>query len=258
METWGDRAQLLKDLAVQDGPPAGPELPGQEEALWTAHARGARIRDEMYLLESRYDAAGRPLTVAVIPHPEDPGEERTLITAGDVDSPAMRVLGHYDSADDAIAALPPPVQPGVLYPGGNPLVPSTVLPSIAELIKDVSNARHSGDVAQALDRVTGRGFEQGHLAHLNDLLRSCSSFAGALDTIAGRDLAVRLRMLSAQLDALDRELVQVRDDLEETVAVLPPYRTPAPRHINPPKPPGLRTTPPPAAQATPPRVPHLR
>ncbi|MFA7764882.1 MULTISPECIES: hypothetical protein [Streptomyces] len=65
---------------------------------------------------------------------------------------------------------------------------------------------------------------------------------------------MRLRMLSAQTGHLIPDLAQIGEQLEEAVAVLPPHRTPAPRHLSALRPPALGTTPvapaPPASAAS--------
>ncbi|MFE5298121.1 hypothetical protein [Streptomyces sp. NPDC056632] len=254
--TWAERARFLKDLAVQDAPPLpGPELPAAEEARWTAHAQDIRRRHMMYLYESRYDAAGRQLTVVGVPNLDDPIDDCALIVAGDVDSNTMRALGRYDTYDQALAALPPPIQPGVLHPRGRFPQGAGAIPALADLIEDVAGATQSQTVAEAIGHVASDGTGPCHLAQLSDLLGECANFALATETVAGRDLSVRLRELIVQTDLLDRQLRQALVAFEDTIAVLPPHRTPQPRHIKPP--PAVRTIPPPApTQATPPRVPR--
>ncbi|MEU8617334.1 hypothetical protein [Streptomyces sp. NPDC048623] len=254
--TWARRARLLRDLAVQDAPPPpGPELPAAEEARWTAHAHDVRRRHMMYLYESRYDAAGRQLTVIGVPDLDEPIEDCALVIAGDVDSATMRVLGRYDTYDQALAALPPAVQPGVLHSRGRfPRSPGT-LPALADLIDDVADAAQSQTVAEVLSHVVSDGAAPRHLSQLSDLLGECADFALATETVAGRDLSVRLRGLLVQTDLLDRQLRQALTAFEDTIAVLPPHRTPQPRHIKP-RPAVRAAPPPPPTQAAPPRVPR--
>ncbi|WP_329096833.1 hypothetical protein [Streptomyces sp. NBC_01439] len=247
LQTWGERATLLRGLALQPQQPHTELfLSAQEEGPWTAYARSARLRGLLQPMESRYDAAGRQITVATALHPEDPDEEIVLVLAGDIDSPGMRVIGHYDSHDDAIAHLPPAVPPGVLYPAGPPAVRDTQAPSLADLTRDVAGARHSGDVAGAISYIAGHPIEGGHLGELTAFLDTCSAWASAMDTRAGHDLAARLRVLATQTRQLGHELRLVGDDMDAAVAVLPPYRTPAPRHLQAPAIPALTTTPLPA------------
>ncbi|MCX4985817.1 hypothetical protein [Streptomyces sp. NBC_00572] len=85
-------------------------------------------------------------------------------------------------------------------------------------------------------------------------MAECADFALATETVAGRDLSVRLRGLMVQTDVLDQQLRQALAAFEDTIAVLPPHRTPQPRHIK--TPPGVRATPLPPAQAAPSRVPR--
>ncbi|MFG3348666.1 hypothetical protein ACGF1Z_26855 [Streptomyces sp. NPDC048018] len=254
--TWAQRARFLRDLAVQEAPPpSGPELPAAEEARWNAHAHDVRRRHMMYLYESRYDAAGRQLTVVGVPDLDEPVDDCALIVAGDVDSATMRVLGRYGTYDQALAALPPPVEPGVLHPRGRFPRGTGTLPALADLIEDVAGATQSQTVAEVLDHVVSDGAGPRHLSQLSDLLAECADFALATETVAGRDLSVRLRGLLVQTDVLDRQLRQALVAFEETIAVLPPHRTPQPRHIKPP--PAVRATPPPPpAQAAPPRIPR--
>ncbi|WP_405421506.1 hypothetical protein [Streptomyces erythrochromogenes] len=127
LRTWGEHDVLLRDLALQPAhsPRPSPRLTEGEQEWWAARARAARRRDLLQPRESRYDAAGRQLTVAVLPYPDE-DEEVVLILAGDIDSSHVQVLGCYDTDDDAIRDLPPPVPPGVLFPDGHaraPLVP---------------------------------------------------------------------------------------------------------------------------------------
>ncbi|MFI9210221.1 hypothetical protein ACIGW7_19050 [Streptomyces sp. NPDC053253] len=254
--TWAQRASFLRDLAVQEAPPPpGPELPIAEEARWATHAHDVRRRHMMYLYESRYDAAGRQLTVVEVPDLDQPAEDCVLIVAGDIDSATMRVLGRYDTQDQAQADLPPAIQPGVLHPRGQFPRHAGTVPPLADLIEEVAGATQSQTVAEVLDYVVGDGAGPRHLSQLSDLLGECADFALATETVAGRDLSVRLRGLLVQTDVLDRQLRQALAAFEDTIAVLPPHRTPQPRHIK--APPAVRATPsPPPAQATPPRVPR--
>ncbi|MCF3178703.1 hypothetical protein IPZ70_01885 [Streptomyces polychromogenes] len=249
----------MRDLALQpQRPHAESLLSAHEEELWTAHARSARLRGLLQPMESRYDAAGRQITVAAAPHPGDPDEEIVLVMAWDIDSPGMRVIGHYDSHDDAIARLPAAVPPGVLYPAGPPAVRETQAPSLADLTREVAAARHSGDVAEAISYVTDHPTNAGHLAELTAFLDTCTAWANAMDTRAGHDLAARLRMLTTQARQLGHELRLIGDDMDTAVAVLPPYRTPAPRHLQAPATPALTTTPLPAAPPTSAMTAHRR
>ncbi|MFE7803787.1 hypothetical protein ACFU51_03785 [Streptomyces sp. NPDC057430] len=251
LQTWGEHATLLRDLSLQPQQPhTNLLLSAHEEELWTAHARSARLRGLLQPMESRYDAAGQQITVATALHPEDPDKEIVLVLSGDIDSPGMQVIGHYDSHDDAIAHLPPAVPPGVLYPAGPPTVRNTQMPSLADLTRDVAAARHSGEVAEAISYVTEHPVEGGHLGELTAFLDTCTAWASAMDTRAGHGLAARLRMLAAQTRQLGHELGVVGDDMDAAVAVLPPYRTPAPRHLQAPAIPALTTTPLPATPPT--------
>ncbi|MFG2483464.1 hypothetical protein ACGFSI_11995 [Streptomyces virginiae] len=247
LRTWGEHDVLLRDLALQPAHPPrpGPQLTGEEQEWWAARARAARSRDLLRPQESRYDATGRQLTIALLPYPDE-DEEVVLVLAGDIDSPHVQVLGCYDTDDEAIRDLPPAVPPGVLFPDGHTSA-TTALPGLplAQLTHDVIDAQHSGDVAEAISYVTDRPphAPAGHIAQLTEFLDTCATWAAALDTRAGHEIAVRLRMLSAQTGHLLQDLTHVGEQLEEAVAVLPPHRTPAPRHLPTPRPPALATTP---------------
>ncbi|MCY0942347.1 hypothetical protein [Streptomyces antarcticus] len=248
LKTWGEHHVLLRDLALQPAHPPQSEarLWAEEETWWTDRARTARSHDLLQPIESRYEATGRQLTVVLIPRPDDHDEEVVLVLAGDIDSPEMRVIGRYDTDDQAIRDLPPAVPPGVLYPNGAPPEPGPTpgLP-LAQLTRDVIDAQHSGSVADAIFYVTERPphAPAGHIAQLSDFLDTCATWATALDTRAGQEIAVRLRMLSAQTSHLLQDLAAVGGQLAEAVAVLPPHRTPAPRHLPAPRPPTVGTTP---------------
>ncbi|MFD6912345.1 hypothetical protein [Streptomyces virginiae] len=255
LQTWGEHDVLLRDLALQPAhrPEASPGLTPEEQEWWTARARSARSHDLLQPRESLYDATGRQLTVVFAPHPDDADEEVVLILTGDIDSPEMRVIGRYDTDDEAIRDLPPAVPPGVLFPNG-PAPELTSPPGLplAQLTRDVIDAQHSASVAEAISYVTDRPphAPAGHLAQLTGFLDACATWATALDTRAGREIAVRLRMLSAQTGHLVQDLAQVGEQLDEAVAVLPPHRTPAPRHLPAPRPPAVGTTPVAAAAPT--------
>ncbi|MCY0933826.1 hypothetical protein [Streptomyces sp. H34-S4] len=248
LRTWGEHDVLLRDLVLQPAhpPQADTTLGVEEEAWWTERARSARSHDLLQPRESLYDATGRQLTVAFIPRPDDDDEEVCLILTGDIDSPEMRVIGRYDTDDEAIRNLPPAVPPGVLYPNGAP--PDTGSPPglpLAQLTRDVIEAQHSASVAEAISYVTDRPphAPAGHIAQLSEFLDTCAAWAAALDTRAGQEIAVRLRMLSAQTGHLVQDLTEIGGQLEEAVAVLPPHRAPAPRHLPALRPPTVGTTP---------------
>ncbi|CAL9365227.1 hypothetical protein SUDANB105_00749 [Streptomyces sp. enrichment culture] len=89
------------------------------------------------------------------------------------------------------------------------------------------------------------------MVRIQELLRVAAQFAGALETVLGRQIAARLEVLVRQLDFLTAEVRQAAEDPGATVAVLPPHRTPAPPRIRPR--PVLDTKPPAAPRPTPPR-----
>ncbi|MFJ5546696.1 hypothetical protein [Streptomyces sp. NPDC093225] len=261
MRTWGEHDVLLRDLAQQFGrlPGLGAGLTQDEQSLWTHRARSAHSHNLLQLQESRYDAAGRQLTLAAILHPDDDDSLVFLVLAGDIDSPEMRVIGRYDTDDAAIRDLPPAVPPGVLFPYGplQGILPPPGVP-LAQLTRDVIDAQHSASVAEAISYVTDQPphAPAGHIAQLTEFLDTCAKWAAALDTRAGRDIAVRLRMLSVQTSHLVHDLAEVGEQLEGAVALLPPHRTPAPRHLPAPRPPAVGTTP--VATAPPSTAPAYR
>ncbi|MFZ3470447.1 hypothetical protein ACODT3_24475 [Streptomyces sp. 4.24] len=250
LQTWGEHDILLRDLALQPVHPQEPDtsLGAEAQEWWTVRARSARSRGLLQPRESLYDATGRQLTIAFVPHPDDDEEEEdvVLILAGDIDSPEMRVIGRYNTDDEAIRDLPPAVPPGVLYPNGPP--PDSGSPPglpLEQLTRDVIDAQHSASVAEAISYVTDRPphAPAGHIAQLTALLDTCATWATAMDTRTGQEIAVRLRMLSAQTSHLIQDLAQIGGQLEEAVAVLPPHRTPAPRHLPALRSPAVGTTP---------------
>ncbi|GAA2624588.1 hypothetical protein GCM10010425_20540 [Streptomyces spororaveus] len=248
MQTWGEHDVLLRDLALQPThpPEPNPGLGTEEQEAWTAWARSAHSRGLLRPQESRYDAADRQLTLAFVPHPVDEDEEMVVILAGDIDGPEMSVTGRYDTDDEAIRHLPPAVPPGVLYPNGPP--PDSASPPgvpLEQLIRDVIDAQHSASVAEAISYVTDLPphAPAGHIAQLTAFLDTCAAWATAMDTRAGQEISVRLRMISAQTSHLVQDLAQIGEQLEDAVAVLPPHRTPAPRHLPVPRPPAVGTTP---------------
>ncbi|MFE4664538.1 hypothetical protein ACFRI7_11770 [Streptomyces sp. NPDC056716] len=241
LRTWGERAVLVRDLALQADPPPRP-LPslGPQEEMWTDHARTARARGLLIPQESWYERTGQLITVATAIAPGETGQDQddevVLALAGDIDSPAVRVIGHYDSREAAWFELPPPVPPGVLHPtrtGARP-IPGPTVPFLVALTQDVLDAPNSPAVAGVLSHLTGQPpYPTGHLTHLANLLDMCAAWATAMETRTGAEMAVRLRMLSAQVGHLTAELTTVRDDMAEAEAVLPPHRIPAPRHLPP-------------------------
>jgi hypothetical protein len=56
-------------------------------------------------------------------------------------------------------------------------------------------------------------------------------FAQALETVHGRQIADRLTVLSRQLASLTSDVQKVAEELDTTVAVLPPHRTHAPTAV---------------------------
>lgn len=68
---------LLADRHEHREPRLGPdyrpiaEFPVTDRAWWTERTRSARSRDLLQPRESPYDATGRQIAIAFIPHPGD-------------------------------------------------------------------------------------------------------------------------------------------------------------------------------------------
>ncbi|WP_329025776.1 hypothetical protein [Streptomyces sp. NBC_00690] len=262
LRTWSEQATLLRDLTAQAQRPHVP-LPtlGAEEDLWTGRARTARSRGLLDPIESWYEAGGQLITLVYLPPTTDTAgedeEDIVVALAGDIDSPTMRAIGHYTRHEDALAELPPQVPPGVLRPTQPDAraVPDPALPFLGALTREVIDAQHSASVAKAISYLTDRPpHPAGHLAQLTPFLNTCAAWATAMDTRAGQTMATRLRILTTQVDHLTSELISIQEDMGNAVAVLPPHRTPAPRHLPPTPPP--RTALPPTVPIAPAAVQH--
>lgn len=101
--------------------------------------------------------------------------------------------------------------------------------SLQELIRDIVESQQAGDASNALLGSVQRGHDAGPMVRLQELLETGAQFAGALETVQGRQIAVRLAALGRQIEFLTREVEEAAEDLGATVAVLPPHRTPVPR-----------------------------
>jgi hypothetical protein len=95
--------------------------------------------------------------------------------------------------------------------------------SLQDLIRDVVEGRTAGDASNALLGAVQRGHDAGPMVRLQELLETSGQFAGALETVQGRQIAARLAALARQIEFLTREVEEAAEDLGATVAVLPRY-----------------------------------
>ncbi|MEI5100909.1 hypothetical protein RB200_23205 [Streptomyces sp. PmtG] len=247
---WAERSFIIGDLAGQHRPVA-PPLSDDEHRLWQRRAQAAWQRGDLDPTDVWYSASNELITLAYL---VEQGEQTVVVLAGELDSEQMRVLGHYDSPHKAVQASPPAVPAGVLRPDIAPFAPRAPAAEspVAQLVRQVDEARHTGDVYMALlDAVDDSGFSRGPLPRLTDLLDRAAKFADALETKQGQHSAARLSVLARQLGALREEIEAAAESLG--AGVLPPHRTPRPVfHITPTRP-APPTTPPtgPAAPHTP-------
>ncbi|MEU5162302.1 hypothetical protein AB0G74_22225 [Streptomyces sp. NPDC020875] len=232
---WAEHTNTACDLADQhQAAPAATALSSDELREWTQIARAARSSGRLTPYESWYDADQRLITIAVLEHEDETFTAVAL--AGDLDSPDVQVLGHYEDELEAIGASPPPVPPGVLHPSASPYAERvhSAEVSFQALIQDVREARRASDVAEAIETAVDRyGLSRGQLVRLEEFVSVCAEFAQALGTQHAQRVAGRLGALSRQFAVLTAELREAGDDLSSTVAVLPPHRT---RHAH--RPPG--------------------
>ncbi|MFF2567288.1 hypothetical protein [Streptomyces sp. NPDC058084] len=243
---WADYGSIAAYLADQHHQ-SKPELTDEERRMWTEKAHAAQARGELELIESWYAADGRRITLAYLVEDDT---STVIALAGDPDAPGWEVIGHYDHEYAAGLALPRAVPPGVLRPDVsrfNRPEPAPEQP-LQELLRNVVEGRAAGDVSEALFSATQQGYDAGPMVRLQELLHTAGAFASALETVQGRQVAARLDALGRQLDFLTREVRSAAEDLEATVAVLPPHRAPKPPVVRPR--PAVDTTPP----APPPRT----
>ncbi|QFQ97378.1 hypothetical protein F9278_15505 [Streptomyces phaeolivaceus] len=243
LAAWADHSSVVGDLADQTKHHPRAPLTGEEQRMWTERARAAQQRGELELTESWYAADGQPITLAHLVESDD----STLVALrGDPDAPGWQVIGHYAHEYEAGKALPAPVPPGVLRADVSRFNRPAPAPevSLQELIRDVVEGRTSGDASEALLGAVQRGYISGPMVRLQELLETSGQFAGALETVQGRQIAARLAALGRQIEFLTREVEEAAEDLGATVAVLPPHRTPV-----------LRIRPRPAVDTTPPTPP---
>ncbi|MFF3640375.1 hypothetical protein [Streptomyces sp. NPDC002564] len=247
---WAERAFIIGDLAGQHRP-AAPPLRGEELLLWQDRAQAAWQRGDLDATDVWYSASNDLITLAYL---VEHGEQTVVVLAGEVGSEQMRVLGHYDTLQQAVEASPPAVPAGVLHPDVTPLAPHAPAAEapVAKLVRQVDEARHTGDVYMALlDAIDDSGFSRGPLPRLAELLDRAAKFTDALETKQGQRSAARLSVLARQLGALTQEIESVAEGLG--AGVLPPHRTPRPLFHTTPAPPAPPATPPigPAAPHTP-------
>ncbi|MGP9017646.1 hypothetical protein ACT1U9_04445 [Streptomyces sp. BR1] len=247
---WAERSFIVSDLAGQHRPTGAP-LTHEEQQLWTDLAQAAWRRGDLDVDDVWYSADNELITLA---HLVEHGEQTVVVLAGEVGSEQMRVLGHYDTVNTAVEASPPAVPAGVLHPDVAPFAPQapTAEAPVAKLVRQVDEARHTGDVYMALlDAVDDSGFSRGPLPRLTELLDRAAKFADALETRQGQRSAARLSVLARQLGALREEIESAAESLG--AGVLPPHRTPRPAFHTSPTLPAPPVTPPagPAAPRTP-------
>ncbi|WP_051852058.1 hypothetical protein [Streptomyces sp. NRRL F-5650] len=236
---WAERSFIISDLAEQHRP-MGPPLPREEQHLWTDRAHAAWRRGDLDATEAWYSADNELITLA---HLVERDDSAVVVLAGELGSEQMRVLGRYDTEDEAQRASPPPVPAGVLHPDARSFEHRPPEPEapVAELIRQVDEARHTGDVYMALlDATEDSGFTRAPLPRLAELIGRAAKFADALETKQGQRTAARLSVLAKQLDVLRKELESAAQDLG--VGVLPPHRTPRPIFHTSPAPRALTTT----------------
>ncbi|MEQ4608434.1 hypothetical protein [Streptomyces bacillaris] len=229
LTTWADHGFIASHLADLDQRQQHKApLTGEEQQMWTELARAAQRRGELQLTESWYAADGQPITLAYLVENDD---STVVALRGDPDAPGWQVIGHYAHEYEAGQILPAAVPPGVLRADVSEFNRAAPAPevSLQELIRDIVEAQHAGDASNALLCATQRGYDAGPMARLQELLETGAQFAGALETVQGRQIAARLAALGRQVEFLTREVEEAAEDLGATVAVLPPHRTPVPR-----------------------------
>ncbi|WP_411574838.1 hypothetical protein [Streptomyces fradiae] len=229
LTAWADHGFIASHLADLDQRQQHKApLTVDEQQMWTDRALAAQRRGELELTESWYAADGQPITLAYLVEDDD---STVVALRGDPDAPGWQVIGHYTHEYEAGQVLPAPVPPGVLradFSEFNRAKPAPAV-SLQELIQSVIESQHAGDASNALLSATQRGHDAGPMVRLQELLETGAQFAGALETVQGRQVAARLSALGRQIEFLTREVEEAAEDLGATVAVLPPHRTPAPR-----------------------------
>ncbi|MET8503151.1 hypothetical protein ABZV60_00700 [Streptomyces sp. NPDC004787] len=229
LTAWADHGFIASHLADLDQRQQHrAPLTGEEQQMWTELARAAQRRGELQLTESWYAADGQPITLAYLVEDDD---STVVALRGDPDALGWQVIGHYAHEYEAGQILPAAVPPGVLRADASEFNRAAPAPevSLQELIRDIVEAQHAGDASNALLSATQRGYDAGPMVRLQELLETGAQFAGALETVQGRQIAARLAALGRQVEFLTREVEEAAEDLGATVAVLPPHRTPVPR-----------------------------
>ncbi|WP_256962178.1 hypothetical protein [Streptomyces sp. NRRL B-24572] len=241
LTAWADHGFIASHLADLDQRQQHKApLTVEEQQMWTEMARAAQKRGELELTESWYAADGQPITLAYLVEDD---ASTVVALRGDPDAPGWQVIGHYAHEYEAGQMLPAPVPPGVLRADVSEFNRAEPAPevSLQELTRDVVESQHAGDASNALLGATQRGHDAGPMVRLQELLETGAQFAGALETVQGRQITARLAALGRQIEFLNREVEEAAEDLGATVAVLPPHRTPVPRF----RPgPAVETTPP--------------
>ncbi|MDX2965647.1 hypothetical protein [Streptomyces acidiscabies] len=247
LAAWSDHSHLLDHLTEPPRPP-GPELAGEHQRQVTERARAASRRGDLDLVESWYTDDGRLITLAHLPEPY--AGHSLVALAGDPGVPGWTVIGHYPDDATARQTLPRPAPPGVLRPTVSRSHQPDLMPeqTLQDLLTEVVLARSASDVADVLLTATHSGYEAGPLPRLQQLIDTAAQFAAALETAHGRQISARLGAAARQLAFLHAEIHEAAEDLDATVAVLPPHRVP---RTPPPPRPTPDTTPPPL----PPRAP---
>ncbi|MFD5108959.1 hypothetical protein [Streptomyces cinereoruber] len=229
LTAWADHGFIASHLADLDQRHHHKApLTVEEQQMWTEMARAAQKRGELELTESWYAADGQPITLAYLVEDD---ASTVVALRGDPDAPGWQVIGHYAHEYEAGQMLPAPVPPGVLRADVSEFNRAAPAPevSLQELIRNVVEARQAGDASNALLGATQRGHDAGPMVRLQELLETGAQFAGALETVQGRQIAARLAALGRQIEFLTGEVEEAAEDLGATVAVLPPHRTPVPR-----------------------------
>jgi hypothetical protein len=246
LTAWADHSAIASDLADQNQHQRHKApLTDEEQQMWTEMAQAAQRRGELERTESWYAADGQPITLA---HLIEDDDSTVVALRGDPDAPGWQVIGHYAHEYEAGKVLPAPVPPGVLRADISRYNRPALVPelSLQELIRDVVEGRTAADASDALLGAVQRGYDAGPMVRLQELLETSGQFASALETVQGRQIAVRLSALGRQIEFLTHEVEAAAQDLGATVAVLPPHRTPAPR-----------VRPRPAVDTTPPAAPPV-
>ncbi|MEU8665320.1 MULTISPECIES: hypothetical protein [Streptomyces] len=247
LTAWAEHGYIASALADQRavGQHQKSPLTDEERQKWTEMAMAAQRRGALELIESWYAADGQPITLAYLVEDD---ESIVVALRGDPGAPGWQVIGHYEHEYEAGRDLPAPVPPGVLRADlsrHNRPAPAPEM-SLQDLIRDVVEGRSAGDASNALLGAVQGGYAAGPMVRLQELVETSAQFAGALETVQGRQVAGRLSALGRQIEFLTREVREAAEDLGATVAVLPPHRTPV-----------MRVRPRPAVDTSPPVPPSF-